>query len=136
MMSFALSMLVALPQLVMSYTLAVRSNRIGVEEDYAYVGSMSPFALFTLLIPTTQQFFRGNSIYGGIFSILLVLYAIFSKKERGTTLFRLWVVIGLISLLLALGEWSPLYVGIVKVTKFYSFRTPMKFLVFLSLLTR
>lgn len=122
----------ALPQLALTFELAIRSNRIGLVEDYAYVGSMSPLALITLIIPYAQGYFSGNSIYSGIFSIPLILCAIFSKEIRGNHLFRLWVTVGIISLMLALGQWSPLYITLVKLTQFYSFRTPMKFIVFIG----
>jgi len=44
--------------------------------------------------------------------------------------FRLWGIMTLIALLLTLGQWSPLYVILVKLTRFYAFRFPAKFLGF------
>lgn len=126
-----LALLLALPQILLTFQLAMLSNRVGVTENYAYVGSMSPLALTTWMLPALQSLFRGNSIYGGMFSVLLVLTAVFTPESLKRNFFRLWVTVGALSLLLALGQWSPLYVGLVKLTHFYAFRTPMKFLVFI-----
>ena len=122
--------LLALPQLFLTFQLAMFSNRIDLTEDYAYVGSLNPISLITLIFPKFQGFLRGNSLYCGIFPVFLMLGAIGSKEARRSSLFRLAVGIGLVSFLLALGEWSPLYIGLIKLTHFYSFRTPAKFIVF------
>ena len=126
-----LALILSLPQIYLTFQLALLSNRAGLSEGYAYVGSMSPFVLATLVLPQIQSFFRGNCLYGGMFSILLILFALHSKKARAGTLFRLWCLMAAVSFLLALGQWSPLYVGLIKLTRFYSFRTPMKFLIFI-----
>lgn len=129
--SLLLTAIFALPQIYLTFELALRSNRVGLSEDYAYIGSMSPLAISTLLIPIAQGFCRGNCIYGGAFSVILILFGFLSKSVRQEKIFKLWSWIVLVSLLLALGRWSPLYVAIIKLTQFYSFRTPMKFLVFI-----
>ncbi|MBI3999797.1 MAG: hypothetical protein HY351_04200, partial [Candidatus Omnitrophica bacterium] len=126
-----LGFLIALPQVLLTFELAIRSNRLAPSEEYAYVGSMFPFALSTLVYPLAQGLFRGNSIYSGVFSVLLILFGIYSKETREKNAFRIWIVMGFLSLFLALGEWSPFYIGLIKLTKFYSFRTPAKFLVFI-----
>lgn len=128
--ALVLMVVVALPQLLLTFELAVRSNRATVSEDYAYIGSMSPLAPVTLLIPYAQGYFSGNSIYVGVFSVLLILCSFFSGEARKNQLFRIWILIGIISLLLALGQWSPVYVALIKLSHFYSFRTPMKFIIF------
>ncbi len=119
------------PQIWLTFELAIKSNRVGLSEDYAYIGSMSPLAISTLVVAIAQGFCRGNSIYGGIFSVILILFGILSKNMRRNKLFKLWIWIAAASLLLALGRWSPLYVFLIKATHFYSFRTPMKFLIFI-----
>ncbi len=126
-----LALLLAFPQIYLTFQLALKSNRVGLTEDYAYIGSMSPLALATFLIAMIQGFCRGNSLYGGVFSVILILFAVCSKKVRKEKLFKLWMWMVVISILLSLGRWSPLYVAIIKLTHFYSFRTPMKFLVFI-----
>lgn len=130
-LSLGLAILLSLPQLFLTFQLAMLSNRVVSDESYAYVGSMSPVALATMMLPILQGLFRGNSLYGGLFSVILILFAVLSPEVRKEKSFRLWASMGILSLLLALGEWSPVYVGLVKLTHFYAFRTPMKFLIFI-----
>ena len=124
------SILIAFPQLFLTFRLVLFSNRLKLSEDYAYVGSTSPLVVLTFFFTQMQGFLRGNSLYGGVFSIFFILCAFFSNKSRKTELFRIWCWVGLISFLMALGRWSPLYVAIIKLTHFYSFRMPSKFLIF------
>ncbi len=125
--------LIAAPQIYLTFELAIQSNRTGLEEGYAYVGSLSPFALSTLIDPVAQRIFRGSSLYGGLFSLFLVLISFCSREVRGDKFFRLWSVLAVFCLFMALGRWSPLYVAFVKLTHFYSFRIPAKFSVFVCL---
>jgi hypothetical protein len=126
-----LATIVALPQLLLTFNLAMLSNRVALSEEYAYVGSMSPFVLLTLIIPTLQGVFRGNSVYVGLVALLFVIAAFYSPKKDLRRFVYLWLCLTIISFLLAIGRWSPLYVGLIKISHFYSFRTPMKFLVFI-----
>ncbi|MBI3313841.1 MAG: hypothetical protein HYZ83_06370, partial [Candidatus Omnitrophica bacterium] len=123
--------LIAAPQIYLTYILALQSNRVDISEHYAYVGSLSPFSLSTLIDPVMQRIFRGNSLYGGLFSFFLILIAFYFRDIRKNNFFRIWLVITILAFLLAVGEWSPLYVALIKLTRFYSFRTPAKFLVFI-----
>ncbi|MFA5158941.1 MAG: hypothetical protein WC484_00340 [Candidatus Omnitrophota bacterium] len=127
-----LALVIALPQIYLTFQLAMMSNRTGLEEGYAYVGSMSPMVLGTLVIPNLSLIFRGNNLYVGSFALFLILYALISPDMRKSQTLKLWVVMTLLALLLALGRWSPLYVAFIKITKFYSFRVPAKFLGFIS----
>lgn len=122
--------LISSPQLLLTYDLALLSNRAHLQESYAYVGSMSPLALITLVFPMFQGAIRGNCLYMGIFPIFLMVCAFLRGINRSRYL-KLWVIMALLSFFLALGEWSPLYVGFIKITKFYAFRFPSKFLVFI-----
>ena len=125
------ALLLAFPQIFLTFQMALLSNRTGLEEGYAYVGSMSPAVLGTMVIPKLSLMLRGNDLYAGAFSLFLVLFAFSSPEIRKSRTFRLWSVMTLISLLLALGRWSPLYVALIKLTKFYSFRFPAKFVGFI-----
>jgi len=125
------ALILAFPQIFLTYQLAVVSNRTGLEEGYAYVGSLSPLALGTLINPGLLELFRGNNLYAGSFSLFLILFAFFSPDTRKSRAFILWSVMTLLALLLALGQWSPLYVALIRITKFYSFRVPAKFLGFI-----
>jgi len=126
----ACALLIALPQIYLTFQLATLSNRSGLTEGYAYVGSMSPMALGTLICPNLSNLCRGNNLYPGAFALFLVLLALCSPDTRQSKTFRLWGIMTLIALLLTLGQWSPLYVILVKLTRFYAFRFPAKFLGF------
>jgi hypothetical protein len=125
-----LALLGALPQLFMTFQLAGMSNRVGIQEGYAYVGSMSPLILGTLLNPNFSLISSGSNLYAGYFTLFLVLVSFLSPEIRKSLFFRLWATLALVALLLALGRWSPLYVAFVKSTHFYAFRVPAKFLGF------
>lgn len=129
--ALVLALFIALPQTYLTYLLSMESNRVGLQEDYAYVGSLSPFAWVTLFDPAAQYVFRGNNLYMGLFSLFLIGYAWTSPETRGKLPARLWAWMGVFCALLALGRWSPLYVALVKVTQFYSFRVPAKFIGFI-----
>jgi hypothetical protein len=129
--SFGVACLIALPQLLLTVQLASYSNRVNLAEDYAYVGSMSPLALVTFVYPVLTSLFRGNNLYLGIGSLFLIILALSSRQVRKEAVVRTWITLGIISFFLALGEWSPLYVALIKLSHFYSFRTPAKFLFFI-----
>jgi hypothetical protein len=125
------AIILALPQIYLTFQLAMGSNRTGLEEGYAYVGSMSPMVLGTLVIPNLSLIFRGNNLYSGSFALFLVIFTFCSPDIRKSRAFKLWSAMTLLALLLALGRWSPIYVVLIKLTKFYSFRVPAKFLGFI-----
>lgn len=127
----AMAVVFSLPQLYLTFELSQFSNRINLVESYAYVGSLSPAALLTVVFPNLQGLFRGTCIYSGIFALLFVTAAFFIKSKELRRMSWVWVLLGIVALLLALGRWSPLYVALVKLTQFYSFRVPAKFLIFI-----
>lgn len=124
------AVVLCMPQLLLSAELAAFSNRVNLSEGYAYVGSLSPLVLLTLLFPKLQGIFRGNCLYSGIFTIYFVFAAFFAANKTLRRMFGLWATLVLVALLLALGGWSPLYVALIKLSHFYSFRVPAKFLIF------
>jgi hypothetical protein len=125
------ALILALPQIYLTFQMAMLSNRTGLEEGYAYVGSMSPMVLGTMVIPNLSLILRGNNLYAGSFALFLVLFAFFSPDVRKSQILKIWVVMTLLALLLAMGRWSPLYVLLIKLTKFYAFRVPAKFVGFI-----
>lgn len=124
--------LFASPQIYLTFQQAILSNRAELEEGYAYLGSMSPLVFTTLIFPKISLILRSNNLYAGSFVLFLVLFAFFSQEIRKSKIFKIWVAMAILALLLALGQWSPLYVAIIKLTKFYSFRFPLKFIGFVS----
>jgi hypothetical protein len=131
--SGVVGIILALPQILLTLPLALISNRAEPAEAYAYIGSMSPFAFSTLIFPHFQGLFRGNSLYGGILLFYFLLIAFSDRKENRLKIFyRRWVWLTIIATLFALGQWSPVYIAFIKITHFYSFRTPAKFLIFIN----
>ncbi len=118
--------LVSSIQLFPTLELAGYSARAEAGEALAYVGSPLPFFLMTLLFPDWAGFWTG-AIYVGILGLFFALVSLFTKKN-GTE--KLWIIIFIVALSLALGKFSPLYVLLVKVFKIYFFRIPTKFLFF------
>ena len=117
---------IAFPQLFLTYQLALLSNRASPEEAFAYVGSYSPLAFFCLLFPSLEGFFA-SKLYLGILPLFFIgaSFFLFKRSPRKSLYF-----LAVLAILLALGQLSPLYVGIVKGFHFYSFRTPVKFVFF------
>lgn len=129
-LAFLGAVVLALPQLILTYELSLLSNRVGLSEGYAYVGSLSPAALLTVFFPKMQGLFRSACLYSGIFALIFITASFFASTEKNRKILLLWLTLGVVSLLLALGQWSPLYVGLVKLSHFYAFRIPAKFLIF------
>lgn len=126
--------LLAFPQLQLTYELALRSTRAQMEEAFVYVGSYSPFALACLLFPSLEGLFV-SKLYLGILSLFFIAVSFFIRKKGFIAIYLL----ALIAFLLALGRFSPVYVLLVKSLHFYAFRTPVKIIFFcgffLSVLT-
>ncbi len=118
--------LIAAPQIALTFELAIRSNRAAPAEGFAYVGSYSPLAVICLLFPSLEGFFS-SKLYLGIFPVFFMLASLYGFKQTKN---RAVYFLVLIALLLALGQFSPLYVGLVKLFHFHSFRTPVKFIFF------
>lgn len=123
----ALSLLIALPQLLLSYQLAQLSNRALASLNFALWGSFNPLGLLSVFFPRWLAPL-GQQLYVGIFSILFLIYAL--KKAKDFPQIRPMIFMAVIAVLLALGKYNPLYVAVLRVTKFYCFRNPAKFLFF------
>ncbi|MCK9614376.1 MAG: YfhO family protein [Candidatus Omnitrophica bacterium] len=125
----AVSLLIFLPQFFLTYQLAKFSNRGIVNLGFALWGSFSPVGILGLIFPfTSLAFLMRNEFYVGIFSIFFIIFNFYNfryKTPLGAVFF-----IFLFSLFLSLGGYNPLYVLILKLTKFYVFRNPSKFLFF------
>lgn len=126
MSSLVLSFLIALPQLGSTLELARFSNRFSYPKEFAYVGSMNPFAIATLFLPHWDGIL-GSEIYVGAIGLFFLVFSLTSKKESKELFF--WVMF-LIAIVLAFGRLSPLYWIIVEAAGFSSFRIPTKFIFF------
>lgn len=122
----ALAVFFSLAQLLPTFELAMLSSRAKAVKDLAYVGSMSPLGWVTLFYPSWDGFL-GSEMYVGILGLFFVFVSLFSEKSPREKFF---VFSSALFVLLALGKFSPLYRGLVEITHFYGFRTPIKFLFF------
>ncbi len=101
------------------------SRALGIEA-LAYEGSASPWVGMTLLYPDWTGILRGG-FYVGMLGLFFAWISLYRKKE---SIEKTWWILFAVSLLLALGRFSPLYLLIVQAFKIYFFRVPAKFLFF------
>lgn len=126
--SLVFTLAVSSPQLVPTFELSHYSPRVGLEEAFAYLGSASPAVFATLFFPGWDGILDcGPGIYLGIVSLFFLIFSLMTRKGEKEKFF---IAFFIFTVLLALGKYSPLYVGIVKLTHFYGFRIPAKFLFF------
>lgn len=127
-LSGLLALAISSVQLVPTFELAMLSSRAVSAKELAYVGSMTPAGFLTLFYPAWDGFL-GSEFYLGLLGLFFVVVSVFSKKGSVEKVFLAGA--GLF-LLLALGKYSPLYRGLVELTGFGGFRTPIKFLFFVA----
>ncbi len=129
---FALSGILAiffsLVQLLPTYELAQFSSRALAGKDLAYVGSMLPVGFLTLFYPSWDAFLQ-SEFYVGILGLFFVFVSLFTRKDPKEKIF--WFAAAFF-LLMALGQYSPLYRVLVELTQFQGFRNPIKFLFFVT----
>ncbi|MDP3920114.1 MAG: YfhO family protein [Candidatus Omnitrophota bacterium] len=123
-----LAIFFSLVQLLPTLELALLSSRAEAVKGIAYLGSATPMAWLTLFFPSWDSFLRSEFYVG----ILGLFFAIMSFSGERDTKRNFFVFGAALFFLLALGQYSPLYVGIVEMTGFNGFRTPIKFLFFVT----
>lgn len=126
-LAVAIAALIASPQLLWTYELAIRSTRAETQEGFAYVGSYSPFTLICLFFPSLEGLFV-SKLYLGILPLFFVIATFFHYRFSNIPKSIYWLA--LTAFILALGRFSPLYVLLVKTLHFYAFRTPIKLIFF------
>ena len=132
--SFALALLLALPQLLPSLELSSLSNRSGgfsVQEATAF--SLPPSVLGRALLPSYDgQLFGEYVATLGIIGLGLALWGVASNavsiQKR-----RIWLLLALVGLALAFGRYNPLYLLLANLPGFNLFRVPARFLALVSL---
>ena len=120
------SIVIALPQLILTYQLVGFSNRKGLTAGFALWNSFLPSGILGLVFP--HSFSMTGHLYVGILSLLFVISCFCSLKKDVNL--RPLMLIFILSLFLAFGAYNPVYSAAVKLTKLYFFRNPSKFLFF------
>ncbi|MFH1422772.1 MAG: hypothetical protein ABIH42_08695, partial [Planctomycetota bacterium] len=106
-------------QLWLTFQLSFLSNRTGMSESFAYIGSFSPANFITFFYPALSGVFRGSVVYVGIITMIFILLSS-AKQKRWKVI--LWMFIA--AMFLALGKYNPLYILLIKLTRIYVFRVP------------
>jgi hypothetical protein len=123
----SLVIIVGSPQLLLTYNLARVTARTSSSLGFALWKSFSPISFFSVIFPKWMGFL-GQQIFIGVFSLIFLLYGIIYHIKNNAI--KALMVVGILAFLAALGKYNPLYVMMLKITEFYSFRNPSKFLFF------
>ncbi|MDA8217349.1 MAG: YfhO family protein, partial [Dehalococcoidales bacterium] len=125
----------AAPQLLPTWELTTQSVRAGgLSGEFFTSFSFPPTYVLTFFLP----FLNGNPLasltpatavewcgYVGILPLILAFYALVFRRDHYSVFF---VLLAVLSLFLALGEWNPLYHYLQRVPGFNFFRVPARFL--------
>ncbi|MCX5666792.1 MAG: hypothetical protein NTY34_00540 [Candidatus Omnitrophica bacterium] len=126
----AISFIIFLPQLMLTYKLLLYSARTTADLQFALWGSFNPIYAAGVVFPYWPGF-SVSSFYLSIFGILFLITSFYLLKtdKRLAGIFLIFAL----SLFLSLGRYNPLYVMFLKLCKFYTFRNPSKFLFFAAM---
>ncbi len=122
-----LAIIVGAPQILLTYNLAQTTARASSSLGFALWKSYSPISLLNMFFPGWMGFL-GHQLFIGIFSLIFLLYGIIYHRKNYAI--KALIIVGILAFLAALGKYNPLYVALLKITEFYSFRNPSKFLFF------
>lgn len=126
---FIIAVLISLPQLISTLQLSAYSNRSPGNPGFALWNSFSPLSLIGGFLPSIGSLFsRGDIIYIGILGLFFAFISIYLLKQD--KMVKGLVLLLMLSLFLALGKYNPLYVILLKLFKFYAFRSPSRFIYF------
>ncbi len=127
-----LGLLLAVPQLLPTLELTGLSNRGGgfnPQEVNAF--SLSPLVLGRGLLPAYDaQVFGEYVAYVGVLGLGLVVIGLFNRQSSGRWV---WFAIAIISLILALGAYTPAYWSLASLPGFNFFRVPARWLALFAL---
>jgi len=128
-------------QLLPSLDAWLNSSRMSVGEAYAFWGSLHPLNLLQILAPymftgrvvgdNTHEF----SLYIGAVPLMLVAWLVVQRRELGLLAPLAWSSLGfgVAMLLLAFGQYGPLYYVLTKLPVIGGFRFPCRYLVLFQL---
>jgi len=124
---FITALIIALPQLILTFQLASLSGREHATLGFALWRSFLPYGLLGSVFPYSLSSASAH-FYIGILSLLFVIFS-FTMAKNSPSL-KAIILMLFLSLFFAVGWLNPLYVAFLKVTKLYFFRNPSKFLFF------
>ena len=119
-----------MPQLLLTLSVVKNSARIA-SLDFALWGSLNPISILTVYFPSIFNFkgqISTEDFYLGSLTVLFVIAAIKTLKQN-KTLVPVFTV-GCVAVFFALGWFNPIYIILLKVFKFYTFRAPVRFVFF------
>ncbi len=132
----AIALLLTAPQLLPTLELSGQSLRSGGLSPHEVLAfSLNPLVAARALLPNYDGLLFGEFVaYGGVLGLGLALLSLLLptctelRRERA-----LWVVLALAGLLLALGEFNPLWVFLSRLPGFNLFRVPARWLLLFSM---
>ncbi|MCY3718499.1 MAG: hypothetical protein OXG07_02925, partial [Anaerolineaceae bacterium] len=132
----AMALLLTAPQLLPTLELSGQSQRSGglsPEEVLAF--SLNPLVAARALLPNHDGLLFGEFVaYGGVIGLGLALLTPFLPRCTGLRRERtLWVVLALVGLLLAFGEFNPLWAVLARLPGFNLFRVPARWTLLFSI---
>lgn len=127
---FVIAGIIFLPQLILTARLVLYSSRTRANLEFALWGSFNPLGLVGAVFPFWAGFTRSN-FYLSILGILFLISSFYLLKSE-KKLRPLFLVL-VVSFLLALGRYNPIYAAILRLTGLYTFRNPSKFMFFAAL---
>ncbi len=132
-LSFLGALVLALPQLLPSLEQLQLSNRSGgLSAQAATAFSLSPALLGRALLPSYDgQLFSEYIASPGVIGLGLALWGMLSTRENQRH--RVWILLALVGMALALGRYNPLYLLLAELPGFNLFRVPARFLALFSL---
>ncbi|MDD9957232.1 MAG: hypothetical protein OXP68_13565 [Anaerolineaceae bacterium] len=132
----AMALLLAAPQLLPTLELSGQSQRSGGLSPYEVLAfSFNPLVAGRGLLPGYDGLLFGEFVaYGGVIGLGLALLTPFLPHGTGLRRERtLWLVPALAGLLLALGEFNPLWHVLARLPGFNLFRVPARWLLLYSI---
>ncbi|MDD4183454.1 MAG: hypothetical protein PHT53_06510, partial [Candidatus Omnitrophica bacterium] len=124
--AFIVAAILFFPQLILSLKMIGLSTRAQGSLGFSLWGSFNPLNLISLCFP--KIIIYGSQFYIGIFTLIFFILAIRASK-RELKLKPVFMIF-LVSFFFALGAYNPFYVLFIKMTHFYGFRNPSKFIFF------
>ncbi|MCY4525934.1 MAG: hypothetical protein OXB89_04940, partial [Anaerolineaceae bacterium] len=129
--ALAVALLLTLPQLLPTLELSGQSQRSGgLSPDEVLAFSFNPLVAARGLLPGHDGLLFGEFVaYSGVIGLGLALLALFLPRQTGLQRERtLWAALALVGLLLALGEFNPLWYLLARLPGFNLFRVPARWL--------